>query len=187
VAACAPSSACKSHVQAVWLHACSTYGLCSNLCKRLMAFFPAFGTAHTQYGDSVTLVKHHTAGTRLSHLPLAQISLRVFAAYLPVLWLLGMVVSSAHLTFAWHCCRVPEECPQAVADLMAQCMDADPTARPSAKEVVSLLSQPDVVLDHHLPPRKPKDKAKVRCCGFTFAAVLRVGFLISCSSRPPCP
>jgi hypothetical protein len=62
------------------------------------------------------------------------------------------------------CGRVPEECPQAVADLMAQCMDASPTARPSAKEVVALLSQPDVVLDHHLPPRKPKDRAKVWLC-----------------------
>ena len=49
-----------------------------------------------------------------------------------------------------------------MADLMAQCMDADPTARPSAKEVVSLLSQPDVVLDRHLPSRKPKDKPKVQ-------------------------
>ena len=47
---------------------------------------------------------------------------------------------------------------------MAQCMDADPMARPSAKEVVSLLSQPDVVLDHRLPPRRPKDKAKVCRC-----------------------
>jgi hypothetical protein len=51
---------------------------------------------------------------------------------------------------------VPDECPQAVADLMAQCMDADPTARPSAKEVVSLLSQPDAVLERHLPSRRPK-------------------------------
>jgi hypothetical protein len=59
---------------------------------------------------------------------------------------------------------VPEECPQAVADLMAQCMDASPAARPSAKEVVALLSQPDVVLDHHLPPRQSKDRAKVRRC-----------------------
>lgn len=53
-------------------------------------------------------------------------------------------------------CRVPEECPQAVADLVAQCMDADPTARPSAKEVVSLLSQPDAVLERHLPSRRPR-------------------------------
>jgi hypothetical protein len=43
-----------------------------------------------------------------------------------------------------------------VADLVAQCMDADPTARPSAKEVVSLLSQPDAVLERHLPSKRPK-------------------------------
>jgi len=53
-----------------------------------------------------------------------------------------------------HCRRVPEECPQAVADLVAQCMDAEPTVRPSAKEVVSLLMQPDMVLDRPLPGRR---------------------------------
>lgn len=49
-----------------------------------------------------------------------------------------------------------EECPQAVADLVAQCMDPDPAVRPSAKEVVVLLSQPDAVLERHLPGRRPK-------------------------------
>jgi hypothetical protein len=43
-----------------------------------------------------------------------------------------------------------------VADLMAQCMDADPTARPSAKEVVALLGQPDAVLERPLPSRRPR-------------------------------
>jgi hypothetical protein len=60
---------------------------------------------------------------------------------------------------------VPEECPQAVADLVTQCMDADPSARPSAKEVVSLLSQPDAVLERHLPSRRPRSSdAQVHAC-----------------------
>ena len=55
---------------------------------------------------------------------------------------------------------MPEECPQAVADLVAQCMDADPTARPSAKEVVALLAQPDAVLDRPLPSRRQKPASR---------------------------
>lgn len=43
-----------------------------------------------------------------------------------------------------------------MADLIAQCMDADPAVRPSAKEVVALLSQPDAMLERHLPGRRPK-------------------------------
>jgi len=41
-----------------------------------------------------------------------------------------------------------------VADLVAQCMDAEPAVRPSAKEVVSLLMQPDAVLARSLPNRR---------------------------------
>lgn len=37
-------------------------------------------------------------------------------------------------------CRVPEECSEAVADLIAACMEADPADRPSAREIVEMLS-----------------------------------------------
>lgn len=36
---------------------------------------------------------------------------------------------------------MPQECSEAVADLIAACMEADPTDRPSAKDVVEMLSQ----------------------------------------------
>jgi len=36
--------------------------------------------------------------------------------------------------------RVPEECSEAVADLIAACMEADPADRPSAREIVEMLS-----------------------------------------------
>jgi hypothetical protein len=36
---------------------------------------------------------------------------------------------------------VPQECSEAVADLIAACMEADPADRPSAKDVVEMLSQ----------------------------------------------
>ena len=49
-----------------------------------------------------------------------------------------------------------------MADLVAQCMDADPTARPSAKEVVALLGQPDAVLERPLPSRRPRQADEVR-------------------------
>lgn len=51
-------------------------------------------------------------------------------------------------------CRVPQECPAAIADLITQCMDPDPSGRPSAKEVAALLSQPDSMLDRRLPVRR---------------------------------
>ena len=46
--------------------------------------------------------------------------------------------------------RVPEECPQAIADLVAQCMEPEPAVRPSARDLVALLTQPDLMLDRHL-------------------------------------
>lgn len=39
------------------------------------------------------------------------------------------------------CCRVPEECPVAIADLITRCMDSKPANRPSAKDVVFVLSE----------------------------------------------
>ena len=41
-----------------------------------------------------------------------------------------------------------------MADLITQCMDPDPSGRPSAKEVAALLSQPDSMLDRRLPVRR---------------------------------
>ncbi len=46
----------------------------------------------------------------------------------------------------WHsmrwnfaCCRVPDECPEEVADLISDCMATEPGARPSAEDVVRRL------------------------------------------------
>ena len=38
------------------------------------------------------------------------------------------------------CSRVPEDCPQALADLVERCSSADPTQRPFAGELLELLS-----------------------------------------------
>lgn len=38
-------------------------------------------------------------------------------------------------------CRVPEECPQEIADLIQRCKLVDPKQRPSAKEVFEVLRQ----------------------------------------------
>lgn len=53
----------------------------------------------------------------------------------------------------------------AVRDLVAQCMDADPGARPSAREVVAILGQPESILERPLPSRRtPAAQATVRPC-----------------------
>ena len=44
----------------------------------------------------------------------------------------------------WMCwivcdCRVPEECPQEVADVIASCLDENPTNRPTARQIVDKL------------------------------------------------
>lgn len=36
--------------------------------------------------------------------------------------------------------RVPDECSEAVADLISACMEADPASRPSAREIVDMLA-----------------------------------------------
>lgn len=70
--------------------------------------------------------------------------------------------------------RVPEECPQAVANLISQCMDAEPAVRPSAKEVVSLLMQPDAVLARSLPNRRRSaPERKVCTCVLCFCRHLK--------------
>lgn len=43
--------------------------------------------------------------------------------------------------------RVPEECPLAIADLITRCMDSKPANRPSAKDVVVVLSEQAKVMD----------------------------------------
>lgn len=61
------------------------------------------------------------------------------------------------MTYAWqdaHCAvyfdlteaillffRVPEDCPQAAADLVLRCTDENPDVRPSAREIVDCLAQ----------------------------------------------
>ena len=36
-------------------------------------------------------------------------------------------------------CRVPEEAPQAIATLIADCMSAEPGERPTTKEIITRL------------------------------------------------
>ena len=45
------------------------------------------------------------------------------------------------MTIAAVRCRVPEECPQATADVVNQCLDENAEVRPSAREIVEALSQ----------------------------------------------
>ncbi len=39
------------------------------------------------------------------------------------------------------CLQVPQECPEGLADLINRCTAKDPTARPTAKEVVDVLTR----------------------------------------------
>ncbi len=61
-------------------------------------------------------------------------------------------------------CRVPQESPQAIQDLMFQCLDRRPEARPTAGEVVALLEQPPAELPpalRHRPDCRPPADAPV--------------------------
>ena len=49
-------------------------------------------------------------------------------------------------------CRVPQECPQELADLISACMAVDPSCRPNAKELHDCLKVGHVVM-HVLPWR----------------------------------
>ncbi len=40
---------------------------------------------------------------------------------------------------SWYGCRVPEECPADVEAMIARCLDNDPDARPSARELVDFM------------------------------------------------
>lgn len=50
--------------------------------------------------------------------------------------------------------KVPEECPQVIADLIQQCLSGDPDKRPTASELVRILSNPTL-------GRKPIDPQKM--------------------------
>ena len=71
-------------------------------------------------------------------------------------------VSCAHPStlrpVAFRFCRVPEDCPAAIRDLVYQCLDREPSARPNASELVLLLSRdgPQV--------RKPSDQKPMHAC-----------------------
>ena len=43
------------------------------------------------------------------------------------------------LRIVWYC-RVPEECPKEVEQLLTRCLMADPAVRPDCKEVVRVLA-----------------------------------------------
>lgn len=41
--------------------------------------------------------------------------------------------------WCWLCCRVPEECPAWVAELINACMSEEPAARPTSKAIYQML------------------------------------------------
>ncbi len=43
------------------------------------------------------------------------------------------------VTDGCYVCRVPEECPQEVADVIASCLDENPSNRPTARQIVDQL------------------------------------------------
>lgn len=47
-------------------------------------------------------------------------------------------VDKAQMVAMCHC-RVPMECPQEVADVIASCLDENPSSRPTARQVVDQL------------------------------------------------
>lgn len=40
----------------------------------------------------------------------------------------------------WLCCRVPDECPEVVAELVELCMLDNPKERPSAKDIIDIIT-----------------------------------------------
>lgn len=58
--------------------------------------------------------------------------------------------------------RVPEDCPPAVRDILHQCLERDPAARPRAAEVAALLGGDAALLQQPLQPRGgPQPAAEV--------------------------
>jgi len=55
--------------------------------------------------------------------------------------------------------RVPEDCPQGVANLVAACIESKPVDRPTARQVADLLAGPDDVLESYEPPVLPPQYA----------------------------
>ena len=63
--------------------------------------------------------------------------------------------------------RVPAECPESVRDLIAACMDAEPGERPSAREIVEVLTSGDGKgLKQQKYPRRRRSTPEVRLQGF---------------------
>ncbi len=62
--------------------------------------------------------------------------------------------------------RVPAECPESVRDLIAACMDADPAERPSAREIVEVLTSGDgkgLKQQRHPPRKRSTPEVRPRC------------------------
>ena len=67
------------------------------------------------------------------------------------------------LTAAHGACRVPAECPESVRELIAACMDAEPAERPSAREIVEVLTSGDGKgLKQQRHPRRRRSTPEVR-------------------------
>lgn len=79
-------------------------------------------------------------------------------------------------------CRVPDECPLAIADLITRCMDSKPGNRPSAKDVVFILSEQ--VRAAALAPWQMR--ARVLRAVRTAAWPLQLGSLLAGRSRTAC-
>ena len=90
-----------------------------------------------QRNRGVTAVKAEP--TRLGHRPWQQAQTRSERSSLhqPCSQLCGFDVLTLRAAYQRHSmvCRVPEECPQSLCDLIARCMLEDPALRPSAKEL----------------------------------------------------
>lgn len=64
-------------------------------------------------------------------------------------------------------CRDGKACPQAVADLVTQCVDRNPAARPMISEIVALLGRPEDQLPPTLLPREAsRPPAGAPVCSF---------------------
>lgn len=49
-------------------------------------------------------------------------------------------------------CRVPEECPQEIKELITRCLSTDPSLRPDSKEIYTILKASSETIQ---PSKKP--------------------------------
>ena len=61
------------------------------------------------------------------------------------------------LNYEWVC-RVPEECPLEIANLIQQCKLVDPKQRPSAREVFEVLKRNCLVKRYVHLPREERER-----------------------------